>query len=157
MSCHAAGAWRKKSLFPLGELEELFPGKVRFQADMRQLTTLKVGGAADALVEPSSPQEVERLTAWCRKNQVPWLVIGRGSNLVVRDGGIRGVVLRVGTAMAGFHAQESKELIRLRVQAGCPVSRLLREAVRRGWEGLQFMTGDSRLPGRGCGHERRDL
>lgn len=144
MSCQAASACSKKSPFPLGELEELFPGKVTFQADMRQFTTLKVGGAADALLEPSSPEEVETLTAWCKKNQVPWLVIGRGSNLVVRDGGIRGVVLRVGRAMAGLHSQESKELVRLRVQAGCPVSRLLREAVRRGWDGLRFMTG---IPG----------
>jgi len=144
LSCQAAGSCSKKSLFPLGELEELFPGKVKFQADMRQFTTLKVGGPSDALVEPSSPAEVDKLMAWCKKNEVPWLVVGRGSNLVVRDGGIRGVVMRVGRAMAGLQAQESKELVRLRVQAGCPVSRLLREAVRRGWDGLGFMTG---IPG----------
>lgn len=144
MSPQAAGARSKKELFPVKELEELFPGKVSFEADMRQFTTLKVGGPADALVEPASALEVEKLLAWCRQNEVPWLVVGRGSNLVVRDGGIRGVVLRVGRAMAGLRAWESKELVRVRIQAGCPVSRLLGEAVRRGWDGLRFMAG---IPG----------
>lgn len=144
MSGQAARARSKKELFSLKELEELFPGRVSFQADMRRFTTLKVGGPADALVEPEGPTEVEKLLRWCTQNEVPWLVVGRGSNLVVRDGGIRGVVLRVGRAMAGLQARESKELVRVRIQAGCPIKRLLGEAVRKGWQGLGFMTG---IPG----------
>ncbi len=144
MSCAFGRAGSKKDSWPLEELQGLLPGRVKFQADMKELTTLKVGGPADALVEPANPLEVEILVAWCRQNAVPWLVIGRGSNLVVRDGGIRGVVLRVHRLMGGLRAQDSGGLVRVWAQAGCPVRRLLGEAVRRGWEGLRFLTG---IPG----------
>lgn len=111
---------------------------------MRHLTTLRVGGPADALVDPVDPWEVARVVAWCRSRGVPWLPMGRGSNLLVRDGGIRGVVLRIGEAMGGWRIEQAGPWVRVLAQAGCAISRLLQEAVRRGWDGLSFLTG---IPG----------
>ncbi len=145
MSCGFAMSKSIKRLWPFHELQRLLPGRVSFQADMREFTTLKVGGPADALVEPASPSEVERLIDWCMHNGVPWVVVGGGSNLVVRDGGIRGVVVRLGSAMGSFWVQDSGKVALVRVQAGCPLKRLLREAVRRGWKGMEFLAG---IPGR---------
>ena len=139
-----AQGFTRKEHWPLEELPELFPGRVRFQVQMKNLTTFRVGGPADALVEPGSVQEVARLIQWCRQHGVPWLPVGRGSNLLVRDGGIRGVVLRMGSAMGDWRAEQKDDLVRVWVQAGCAVSRLLREAVRRSWDGLCFLAG---IPG----------
>ena len=56
-------------------------------------TTLRVGGPADLYVEPASEVELSRVLEWSREHELPWMMIGRGSNLLVRDGGVRGVVI----------------------------------------------------------------
>lgn len=133
-----------KGPWPWEELERICPGRVRLGVEMRHLTTLRVGGPADALVDPADPGEVVRVVGWCRSRGIPWLPIGRGSNLLVRDGGIRGVVIRIGKAMGGWRVEERGACVRVLAQAGCAISRLLQEAVRRGWDGLSFLSG---IPG----------
>lgn len=56
-------------------------------------TYTKTGGPADVLAFPKNRTEVKQLVDYCRENQIPWLVLGNASNLIVKDGGIRGVVI----------------------------------------------------------------
>ena len=56
-------------------------------------TFTETGGPADVLAFPKSRAEVEALVNYCREQEIPWLVLGNASNLIVRDGGIRGVVI----------------------------------------------------------------
>lgn len=56
-------------------------------------TYTKTGGPADVLAFPKNRTEVKHLVDYCRENQIPWLVLGNASNLIVKDGGIRGVVI----------------------------------------------------------------
>ena len=58
-------------------------------------TTMKVGGPADRLVLPRTAEQVAAVLAWCRQASVPCYVMGNGSNLLVRDGGFRGVVVKL--------------------------------------------------------------
>src|ERR1700733_13046016 len=74
-------------------LRELLGDGVRFDEPMRRHTTLKIGGPADAFAAPARAPEVAGLARWCAASGVPLTVVGGGSNLIVRDGGIRGVVL----------------------------------------------------------------
>src|SRR3990170_4351425 len=75
---------------------------VRFDEPMARHTTLRVGGPADCYVEPDSEQALGKLVRFCSDTQTPLFVVGRGSNLLVRDGGIRGVVISL--TMAEFTA-----------------------------------------------------
>nr|HPJ00097.1 FAD-binding protein [Enterococcus sp.] len=56
-------------------------------------TFTQTGGPADILAFPKNREEVEQLVNYCREQEIPWLVLGNASNLIVRDGGIRGVVI----------------------------------------------------------------
>ena len=56
-------------------------------------TTLRIGGPADVYVEPASESDLAAVVKYCHERSLPFLVIGRGSNLLVRDGGVRGVVI----------------------------------------------------------------
>src|SRR5262245_39073090 len=64
----------------------------RANESLARRTTLNVGGAADLYVEPASETDLSRTVAFCRERGLPFRILGRGSNLLVRDGGVRGVV-----------------------------------------------------------------
>jgi UDP-N-acetylmuramate dehydrogenase len=123
------------------ELEVICPGGIRYGVPMSSITTLGVGGPADVLVEPSSPQEACRVIQWASRMGIPLLIMGRGSNLLVLDGGIRGIVLRISRRMAGLHWKTHGRSVLLRALAGTPISRLMCETLRRGWGGVEFLAG----------------
>ncbi len=77
------------------ELQEADVGRVALGEPLSLYTTWKIGGPADVWVEPKDVAALQRVLAIVRAHGVPWTVIGRGSNLLVRDGGIRGVVLKL--------------------------------------------------------------
>ncbi len=68
-------------------------GEVRLSEPLAKHTTLRVGGPAQFWVEPRTEEAFAKLIRFCRRENLPLFVIGRGSNLLVRDGGIRGVVV----------------------------------------------------------------
>ena len=66
-------------------------GRVLTGVEMKELTTMRVGGKADCVVFAGSVEDVRKTVQLCRENGIPLTVVGRGSNLIVRDGGLRGV------------------------------------------------------------------
>jgi UDP-N-acetylmuramate--L-alanine ligase/UDP-N-acetylenolpyruvoylglucosamine reductase len=113
----------------------------RCEEPMARRTTLRVGGIADCYVEPSSEAELGRVLRFCRERGVPLTVLGRGSNLLVRDGGIRGVVVCL--AHDVFSRIEVHGA-RLLCGAGARLKAVAVEARRRGLAGLEFLEG---IPG----------
>jgi UDP-N-acetylmuramate dehydrogenase len=99
-----------------------------------------VGGPADALVAVESRDELARVVAFCRERLVPVLVLGGGFNLLVRDGGVRGVVVR----LAGLRGIELDGEGQLRAEAGASHSQVTRFAADHGRAGLEFAVG---IPG----------
>jgi len=104
-------------------------------------TTLRVGGPADVYVEPVSEADLAGVVKFCGERELPFFVIGRGSNLLVRDGGFRGVVICL--------AHESFSRIeidgeRLRCGAGAKLKDVAVEAKRNGLSGVEFLEG---IPG----------
>ena len=71
---------------------------------LKNVTFTKTGGPADVLALPKTKKEVEEIVAYCREQGLSWLVLGNASNLIVRDGGIRDVVIML-TAYAGAMPQ----------------------------------------------------
>lgn len=104
-------------------------------------TTLRVGGPADIYVEPASELELATILRLCAGQRIPFVVLGRGSNLLIRDGGIRGVVICL------IHPTFSRiEVIgdRLHCGAGAPLKTIAHEARRNGVTRLEFLEG---IPG----------
>lgn len=114
-------------------------GEIRWQEPMSHHTTLKIGGPADVLVVPQNIHALSRLARQASELDLPVLVLG-GSNLLVRDGGIRGIVVKLS------HFQEIKDLGRTEIEAegGVLLSRLARHALGRGLSGFEFALG---IPG----------
>jgi len=75
------------------ELQQIARGVVKFDESMREHTTIKIGGPADVWFEPVDAEDLANVTMWADKNQIPRMVFGNGSNTLVRDGGIRGIVI----------------------------------------------------------------
>ena len=104
-------------------------------------TTLRVGGPADGYLEPAHEGDLAAALAFCRERNWPWFLLGRGSNLLVRDGGFRGLVISLGRP--GFGAI-SREGDRLRCGAGARLKAVAVEARRLGLAGFEFLEG---IPG----------
>jgi UDP-N-acetylmuramate dehydrogenase len=113
---------------------------VTADADMGGLTSFCAGGRADCLAEPSGREELARLLAWLHKNETPFLILGNGSNLLFRDGGFRGVVLRIGENFSDL----SVEGCRLTAGAGASLAAASRKAAEASLAGLEFASG---IPG----------
>ena len=107
---------------------------------MSRHTTLKLGGPADYLAFPRNEEEIAALFAEADRNGIPVTVIGHGSNLLVLDGGIRGLVISIGKNMR----QITREGNILTVQAGAMLGSAAAEAAEAGLTGLEFASG---IPG----------
>lgn len=102
-------------------------------------TYTKTGGPADILAFPKSAKEVEQIVAYCRETYTPWLVLGNASNLIVRDGGIRGVVI-----MLSEMNQITVEDTTLIVEAGAKLIDTTYVALHESLTGFEFACG---IPG----------
>ncbi len=81
------------------ELRDREVGKVLEQEPLANHTTMKIGGPADILIIPNRVEAVKDIMDIVKKHDLPWTVIGRGSNLLVLDEGIRGVVIKLGAGL----------------------------------------------------------
>ena len=109
-------------------------------ADMRQYTTLRLGGKADWLAFPRSREEIAALFSEAGQAGMPVTVIGHGSNLLVLDGGIRGLVIRIEKNMRNIRREGN----RLTAQAGAMLGAAAAAAAEAGLTGLEFASG---IPG----------
>jgi UDP-N-acetylmuramate dehydrogenase len=66
----------------------LIKGKVLFDAPMRRFTSMKVGGPADCLFFPKDADELKKVIRFARRKKIPFLILGKGTNLIVRDKGV---------------------------------------------------------------------
>jgi UDP-N-acetylenolpyruvoylglucosamine reductase len=114
---------------------------IRRDEPLAKHTTLRVGGPADVYVEPASEEDLAAIVKFCSGRDVPIFVIGRGSNLLVRDGGFRGVIICL------VHPNFSRVEIEgefLRCGAGAKLKNVAVEARRQGLSGMEFLEG---IPG----------
>ena len=118
-------------------LRVLLGDGARFDEPMRRHTTLKIGGPADAYAQPASIGEVGALARWCAAAGVPITVVGGGSNLLVRDGGVRGVVLGTGR-LRGLALVDPTTI---RVEAGVSTGKVLSLALKSELGGIEFLGG----------------
>lgn len=114
--------------------------KVLVQEPLSGHTTFRIGGPADYFVMPSDEKELAAVIELCRQEEIPWFVLGNGSNLLVGDRGYRGVVIQL---YKNFD-QVVIEGTTVKAQAGAMLIRVAREAGKAGLTGLEFASG---IPG----------
>jgi len=117
----------------LGEIH----GEVRFKEPLSFHTSLRIGGPADFFIVPQDVEDIRQALAFADKELLPVEVIGGGNNLLVRDRGIRGVVLKLEGCLgrAEFHGEEAV------AGAGVSLSALIREAAALNLGGIECLVG----------------
>jgi UDP-N-acetylmuramate dehydrogenase len=113
--------------------------RIRQNEPMKNHTTFRVGGPADIFLTPSA-EELPAVLSVCREEQMPVTVIGNGSNLLVGDQGIRGVVICIGSGMRGIRVDGEKIFL----EAGVTLAAAAQQAAKAGLTGLEFASG---IPG----------
>ncbi len=122
------------------ELKQSNIGTVKENEPMANHTTIKIGGPAELFVEPSSVENLEATMNLIRKYKVQWIAIGRGSNLLVSDRGISGVVIKLGSGLDKIEINGTT----LTVGGGHSLVSLATSISRKGFSGLEFASG---IPG----------
>jgi UDP-N-acetylmuramate dehydrogenase len=116
---------------------------IRFDAPMNQYTTFRTGGKAEALYITRDLSFLQRTVSYLSKERIPYLVVGNGSNLLVRDGGLKGVAIVLRGNLATIEQSEEDDQI-IQVGAGLSIGHLLSHCNKHGLVGLEFLAG---IPG----------
>lgn len=120
-------------------LHRLFPS-AKLDEPLKRYTAWKIGGPADALLEPKSIDELISAVEKAREHGVPVTVLGGGTNVLVRDGGVRGLTIRLAKTLTNVEIEN----LRVVADAGVLYPVLANATAARGLGGLEFATG---IPG----------
>lgn len=113
--------------------------EVKINALMKEHINFEVGGPADILLIPSKVEQIIESIKICKENNIPYFVMGNGSNLLVKDGGIRGVVIKL-TGLTNLEVNEEE----IKADCGVMLKELSDKALENSLTGLEFACG---IPG----------
>ena len=122
------------------ELQELLPGRVRTGEPMKNHTSWRIGGPSEIFVEPAGREELQLVVSHAHRRQVPLMVIGNGSNLLVTEGGVRGIVVKIGSDLGRITTRD----LRITAEAGAKLAGVAAVARDKGLGGFEFSAG---IPG----------
>lgn len=126
----------------LEELKTLLKeDSIRYNEPMSKHTTFRIGGNAAVMVFPKTVEEISALLKWKEENQIPFVTVGNGSNLLVSDKGFDGVVMKLQSNFNELKATTDGKIV---AQAGCSLYKLALFARENGLSGLEFAGG---IPG----------
>lgn len=126
-------------------LADQFGKDIRFEEPMAKHTSLRVGGPAEAFVKPRNVQKLKDLMNWVWQKQLPYLIIGDGTNLLVKDRGIKGVVIALTRCLKTISQRKIKnDEVIVTAMAGARLQTLCSFAIDRGLGGMNFAIG---IPG----------
>ena len=128
-------------------MEEIYNDMLKFLDEnhiflnepMCKHTTFKIGGPADIFVKPKNIEELKSIIQIAKQSNTQVTVIGNGSNLLVKDGGIRGIVIK-----PDFREIEFLDDNKVKVESGVLLSKIANEAYKKGLSGLEFAARNTR-------------
>jgi UDP-N-acetylmuramate dehydrogenase len=142
-------AQSRSTLWDLPTLLRDVLGRKDFARPLASLTSIRIGGPADVLVRVETLDALRHLRAIAREHAIPLFILGGGSNLLIRDGGIRGMVVLLRGVFRSYSVESCSSatapvVAHVHVGVGYPLSRLALQLARQGWSGLEFAYG---IPG----------
>jgi UDP-N-acetylmuramate dehydrogenase len=121
-------------------LTKFLQGEVFFNEPMSKHTSFKIGGPAEIFVKPFNTDDLVATLRWAKSNKVPVFVMGNGTNIIVSDSGIEGVVVKISDSFSQI-AFNGNEVL---AQAGVSLQHFLEESMQRNLGGMEFAWG---IPG----------
>lgn len=118
----------------------MIEGRILFNVPMRQFTSIKVGGPADSLFFPKNVDELRKVIRYANRKNIPTLILGKGTNLVVKDKGVRGWVISLTRGMKKVQMNGDA----VEAEAGLSLQRLIQFSIEKGLTGLEPFFG---IPG----------
>lgn len=125
-------------------LSARFGAQAAFDAPLAPYTWWKIGGPADVLVSVESNDDAAFVLRHCLRRNLPWFVLGLGSNILIGDGGIRGIVIRLGGSFNDLAVTDEDGTIVVRAGASAQMALLTAQAASRGARGVESLAG---IPG----------
>ncbi len=126
-------------------LAEEIKGEILYSAPMSRYTSFGVGGAVDFLVFPADVEDLQKTLRWCRRQKLAYFILGNGTNLLVRDGGIRGMAISLSRGFGGITELERGEKDSLiHAGAGESLGRLVEFSREKSLAGMEWAAG---IPG----------
>lgn len=126
------------------ELAGTLGDRVSFDEPLAQYTSWRIGGPADALAAVETEDELATLMRFCFRRRMPWFVIGSGSNVLVGDGGMRGVVIRLGGRFAELTVRAGGSAVVVEAGASAGMAAVTAKAASAGAAGIGSLSG---IPG----------
>ena len=126
------------------ELRRIVQGDLLTDQPMKEYTSLKVGGPADVIVFPQDLEDLTQIIKYLREEEIHYFVLGNGTNLLVRDGGIRDVVISLSRGFRGVEMIEADNSFFILAGASVPLVALIRFSLDHSLSGLEFAAG---IPG----------
>ena len=121
------------------QLNDLFPN-VKFDEPMKNHISFKVGGKADIFFEPSSIRELIEFIKYVKENNIPHIIMGNGTNMLVSDDGVRGAVVKLGPKLSSIEVIDDSII----AQCGAILLEVSKIAAANSLTGLEFASG---IPG----------
>ena len=126
-------------------LTETFSTDVRFEEPMSRHTSFRVGGPAEALIRPRSKHDLVRLIRWAAEKGIACMPLGAGSNILVRENGIKGIVVALDNCLTSIVENDPTAAApQITAGAGAKLAGLCSYALKQGFKGLNFAIG---IPG----------
>lgn len=113
---------------------------IKTNEPLSQYTTFRIGGAADYIAEPETPEQIAALVKLCKEYDVPFFIMGNGSNILVSDDGYRGMIIHILKGMDAISVSDNK----ITAQAGASLIKTAVVAKDHGLTGMEFASG---IPG----------
>ena len=125
----------------MAELREIVGEEhVQENVSLAGYTTFRIGGPADVLVQAGEEEQLEKVLAWCQESGRPWILLGRGSNVLVDDAGFRGTVILLDGTLAQIEVRGDQ----ITAGAGASLARIARTALEHELTGVEYAAG---IPG----------
>jgi UDP-N-acetylmuramate dehydrogenase len=132
-------------------LQSIAGDRARFDEPLAPYTSWKIGGPADAFVTVNTETELAEVMRWCLRRKMPWWIIGSGSNVLVGDGGIRGIVLRLGRDFSAVNVSVESDEVVVEAGASAGMAAITAKAASAGALGIDSLSG---IPGTAGGSLR---
>ncbi len=124
----------------IGDIQKFFRGRIAISEPLSKYTSFRIGGPADYYLEPTDKEDVINIITYLQKQQFPFLIIGRGTNMLVSDDGYRGAIVNLEDALSSMRVENG----RVYADAGITMARFVDFCIQRGYRGLEMLAG---IPG----------
>jgi len=125
----------------LKELCKLVKGKMLFHVPLSRYTSLRIGGPAEIMIYPLDIMELQKVIHFSQIHAIPYFIIGRGTNLLIKDDGLKGVVIKLSGSFKKIKVVEVfRSNIKVLVEAGVSLKRLLTFSIGKGLSGVEFLS-----------------